>query len=631
MRVVGTAGHVDHGKSTLVQALTGINPDRLREEQERHMTIDLGFAWLELPNGESVGIVDVPGHRDFIENMLAGVGSIDAALFVIAADEGVMQQTREHLAILDLLQIERGVVALSKIDLIKDEEWLELVNEDVSRLLQETVLANAPIVPVSANRGTGLENLIESLQNVLEEAPARRDTGQPRLSIDRAFSISGFGTVVTGTLVDGTLGVGDEIEILPQGLKGRIRGLQTHKEKIEEAVPGSRVAVNISGVEVDDVQRGDVVLLPGTAESTRRIDVQFELLGSSDLPIRHNQEVKLFIGAAQRIARIRLLGSDELIPGQEGWLQLELDSPIVAARGDRYILRRPSPPATIGGGQVVDAHPERRHRRWDKNVIERLEHYLIGEPRDVLIQTLQRLGPLDWNGLSEAAGMDLEELRHARDQAVGAGEILQLGGSSEADVIYIGGKTWHQLTERITAVLENYHRENRLRAGMSVEELRSRLKLDPGYSNPLLARAAGDGLIDVDGQVVRIAGFTPELSSDQSERVDKLIKRFERDPYAPPSVKESIQAVGEEVYRYLVSSDTLVPVTEDVVFHRAGYDQILKATKQYIEENDAVTIAELRDHFKTSRKYVLAFMEHLDAIGVTEREGDHRRLVVPKI
>ncbi|HEY5669201.1 MAG TPA: selenocysteine-specific translation elongation factor, partial [Anaerolineales bacterium] len=299
MRVIGTAGHVDHGKSTLVEALTGTHPDRLKEEREREMTIDLGFAWLTLPNGEDVGIVDVPGHRDFIENMLAGVGGIDAALFVIAADEGVMPQTREHLAILDLLQVQGGVIALTKVDLVEDEDWLSLVEDDVRQVVAGTVLGEAPIIRVSARKNIGLETLLNALGANLEEKPPRLDVGRPRLPVDRVFTISGFGTVVTGTLMDGCLRVGEEVEILPRGLKGRVRGLQTHKKKEDVAIPGSRTAANITSVTVDQIRRGDVVVHPKDYSTTARMDVYFHLLPDSSQSVRHNTQVKLFIGASE--------------------------------------------------------------------------------------------------------------------------------------------------------------------------------------------------------------------------------------------------------------------------------------------------------------------------------------------
>jgi len=380
MRVIGTAGHVDHGKSTLVEALTGTHPDRLKEEREREMTIDLGFAWLTLPSGEPISIVDVPGHEDFIKNMLAGVGSIDAALLVVAADEGVMPQTREHLAILDLLKIDRGVVALTKTDMVDEEGWLDLVQDEIARTLAPTSLAGAPILPVSARQRQGVQELLATLEHVLAETPTRRDLGRPRLAIDRVFTIQGFGTVVTGTLLDGRLRLGDEVEILPQGLKARIRGLQTHKQKVEMAVPGSRVAVNLVGVTTEDLKRGDVLTYPGLLKPTQLVDVQVTLVSDAPRPLRHNMALDFFSGASEIPAHVRLLGVQTLEPGQTGWAQLVLDAPAVVAKHDRFILRQPSPSLTIGGGVIVDPHAPRRHRRFRPETVTRLETLAHGTP-----------------------------------------------------------------------------------------------------------------------------------------------------------------------------------------------------------------------------------------------------------
>ncbi len=347
MFVIGTAGHVDHGKSTLVKALTGIDPDRLAEEKKREMTIDLGFAWLTL-DGEEVGIVDVPGHRDFIENMLAGVGGIDLALFVISAEEGVMPQTREHLAILDLLDVGGGLVVLTKTDLVDDPEWLELVTLEVAEALNGTVLADAPILPVSAFTGDGLEALKAALSAELASATPRPDNGRARLPIDRIFSLSGFGTVVTGTLIDGRFRLGDTVEIQPTGLKGRIRGLQTHKTKLDVARPGSRVAINLSGIDREEVARGHVVAAPDTLGHTILLDAAYRHLPDADAPLKHNTEVKLFVGSAEIVARTRVIGQPQIDPGETGWLQLALSEPLAVARGDRFILLRPSPAATLG-------------------------------------------------------------------------------------------------------------------------------------------------------------------------------------------------------------------------------------------------------------------------------------------
>ena len=347
MYIIGTAGHVDHGKSTLIEAITGTHPDRLQEEREREMSIVLGFDSFQLPDGTGVSVVDVPGHRDFIENMLSGIGSIDACLLVIAAGEGVMPQTREHLDILDLLEVEKGVVALTKTDLIEDDDWLDLVEEEIKDRLSTTSLAGAPVVPVSAKAKTGIDDLLAALSSILAGEPEHPDLGRPRLSVDRVFLMAGFGSIVTGTLLDGTLQTGDEVSLLPAGFKGRIRGLQNHSEEVDRIGPGNRAAVNVSGVENKDIKRGDTLTHPGNYQPTRRLDVSFKYLDGTKKNLSHNLEAKLFLGADETLARVRLLGTEQLKPGENALLQLEVEDPVVAVRGDRFILRRPSPSETL--------------------------------------------------------------------------------------------------------------------------------------------------------------------------------------------------------------------------------------------------------------------------------------------
>ena len=634
MRVIGTAGHVDHGKSTLVEALTGVHPDRLKEEREREMTIDLGFAWLTLPGGEEVGIVDVPGHRDFIENMLAGVGGIDAALFVVAADEGVMPQTREHLAILDLLQIQGGVVALTKIDMVDDPDWLDLVESDLRQALAGTVLADAPILRVSARTGEGVPPLLDALAACLAGRPPRPDLGRPRLPVDRVFTIAGFGTVVTGTLTDGELRVGDEVEILPGGLRGRVRGLQTHKRKEAAAVPGGRTAANISGVAVEQVQRGDVVAHPGDYRPDRRLDVRFRLLPDASLPLKHNTEVKLYLGAAEVVARVRLLGTDALEPGQEGWLQLELAGPVVAVRGDRYILRRPSPGETLGGGMVVDPHPRGRSKRFAPAALERLEALLQGSPADVLLQALLASGAAPLKDVLAHAGLEGENAAAAVRELSEAGQMLALEGEAGAapgpDALVAARGYWEGLARRAAGELEAYHRQHPLRAGMPREELKSRLKLgaqaSPRLFNAAVRRLATAGELAESGPLVLRPGHTIRFSPQQQRLVDALLARFAAAPYAPPSVKESQAAVGEDVYAALLDTGRLVAVASEVVFLKEDYERMVAEVRKLIAQHGAITAAQARDHFNTSRKYILALLERLDALGVTIREGDARRL-----
>ena len=640
MRVIGTAGHVDHGKSTLIEALTGTHPDRLREEREREMTIVLGFAWMTLPNGEEIGIVDVPGHRDFIENMLSGVGAIDAALFVVAADEGVMPQTREHLAILDLLQIQGGVVALTKIDLVDDPEWLELIESDLRETLAGTVLESAPIVRVSARSGEGISELSNILASTLDGRPPRPDLGRPRLSVDRAFTISGFGTIVTGTLTDGHFQTGQEVVILPRGVRGRIRGLQTHKRKEQTAVPGSRTAVNISGVDIDQIRRGDVVAYPEDYTVSRRLDVHFRALDDIFKPIRHNTEVKLFIGATEVIARLRLLGSEVLKPGESGWLQLELTEPVVAVRGDRYILRRPSPGETLGGGIILDPQPQGRHKRFDPQVLQRLDALVGGTPQDVLLQAALALGVAQQREILTRSSLEAGEAGAAFDALLEANQLLILDPSLNTaypDTLIVTREYWAKRSEQAQKYVQNYQQAYPLRQGMPREELKSRLKLSPQVFNAALARWLAEGSLaetalrqDVPGASITPVIHTPDyevrFSDAQQDQARRLLARFAANKTAPPTIKECVAEVGDELFNALVDRGNLIPLNDDVAFRRQDYENLVAQIRAMLQDQGTLTVAKVRDRLQTSRRYVLALLEHLDAIGVTVRDGDVRRL-----
>ena len=681
MRVIGTAGHVDHGKSTLVEALSGIDPDRLKEEKARGMTIDLGFAWINLPILESaddqtlssaspveksakhsskstkpsqksavsnknstpmqtVGIVDVPGHIDFIKNMLAGIGSVDACVLVISADEGVMPQTREHLAILDLLAVPAGVVALTKVDLIEDEEWLDLVELDVVELLQETRLENAPIIRVSANTGTGLEELKSALAATLAELAPRRDRARPRLPADRIFSLSGFGTVVTGTLSDGLFSTGDPVEILPQGISARIRGLQTHSKQIEEGKPGSRLAMNLSGVGVDEIRRGDVITKPGTLRSTILIDVNFRLLSDASKAVVHNQVVTFFSGATEISARLRLLGSETVEPGQTGWLQLRLNRPTVVAAGDRYILRQPSPSVTLGGGTILSPHPRRRWRRFDSQVIERLNTLAKGEPTNILLQVLARNLFLATPKLIEQSGLDVELAQKAIKELQEAGAIfdLQLGKSAT----YLSVGTWQHLNETLKTLLQQFHSQNPLRIGIQREELRNRLKSKTGtyreitnvadisvrFFNALLDAILPAGEIEANDSVVWLAYFKPTLTEQQQKRIEQLLALFDAKKHAPPNANETLAVLGEDekLLDYLIDSDQLIRIGDGILFRQETFVEMVNEIQGYMRENGSISLAQVRDLFQTSRKYAQALLEEMDSRRITRRDGDIRLL-----
>lgn len=633
MHVIGTAGHVDHGKSTLIAALTGVHPDRLREEREREMTIDLGFGWLPLPNGETVGIVDVPGHRDFIENMLAGVGGIDAALFVVAADEGVMPQTREHLAILDLLQIQRGIVVLTKIDLAPDSDWLDLVEADVRDALIGTVLQDAPVVRVSARLGSGLEELKKTLASLLEDTPSRPDLGRPRLPVDRVFTMSGFGTVVTGTLVDGCFRVGDEVDILPTGLHGRIRGLQTHRQKEMEAAPGSRTAVNVTGLDVSQIQRGQVLTHPRQYHASQRLDVSFRMLRDVSGLLKHDSEVKVFVGASEVIGRVRVLGAEHLAPGEEGFVQLELRNPVVAVRGDRYILRRPSPGETLGGGVVLDPDPKGRHKRNDPVVKARLKALTEGTPTEVLLEAAMALGIAPVRDIVRKARLDETQSAAALAEGTGSGQLLLLEADQAiptSEGLAVHAAVWTAETNRMLREVEAFHAANPLRGGIPREMLKNRLKLTLRVFQVMVRELVKANSLLEAGQVVKLIGFEVKLSPQQQARTDALLHQFAQAPYATPSVRDSITAVGEDVYNALVDRGDLIPVSAEVVFRKQDYQKMRTAVEETIKSSGSLTVAQFRDQFDTSRKYALAFLEHLDAVGVTMRDGDVRKLAKGK-
>jgi selenocysteine-specific elongation factor len=617
IRVVGTAGHVDHGKSTLIRALTGIDPDRLREEQERGMTIDLGFAWLTLPGGADVGIVDVPGHQDFIRNMLAGVGGIDAVVLVVASDEGMMPQTREHLAILELLGIARGVVALSKRDLV-DDEWAALVRAEVRAALAGTPLADAPMVEVSATTRRGLDELLASLETVLGAAPPRRDLARPRLPVDRAFTMTGFGTVVTGTLVDGALRVGDEIELLPGGLRGRIRGLQTHRRSLDIARSGSRVAANLTGIEKEAIARGMVLTHPGTLVPTSLVAVRLALLPDVSGPLEHDDTVRVHVGTAEAIARVSVLEGVAVRPGETAWVQLRLAEPVAVAVGDRLVVRRPSPSETLGGGSVADTSGERARTRAD--AVAALERRSAPSPADRLLASFDV--PRTPSEAGERSGLDAA----ARDVAYAA--LLDGGRAVALADAAVSREVFEALATRVERTLAMTHRKAPLRAGASREEIRSALDLAPKRYAALVARLVADGRVAERGSALAIPSHRPSLTPDQVEQWSKARTALAREPLQPPSAATLQQdhGIDRELLMALADRGDIVRVGADGVFlpdavRRFG-DAIIDALR-----DGPITVAKARDLTGSSRKHVLPLLQFLDDHGLTRRIGDDRILI----
>ncbi len=617
MFVLGTAGHVDHGKSRLVQAMTGMDPDRLAEEKERGMTIDLGFAWLKLPSGREVSIVDVPGHERFIKNMLAGVGGIDLALLIIAADEGIMPQTREHLAILDLLRVGRGVIVVTKKDLV-DEELLELVTMEVKEALSGTSLAEAPMVAVSAVTGDGLPELVSTIDRLLDATPPKRDIGRPRLPIDRVFTIAGFGTVVTGTLVDGSLSVGQEVEIVPPRLRARIRGLQTHKKKLEKVPPGSRVAANLTGLSTDELVRGHVLVTPDWLRPTSMVDAKVRLLSTLARPLKHNAEVSFHSNALEVVAKARLLDRDELKPGETGWAQLVFAEPAAVVKGDMFIIR--SPVETLGGGDIVDAYA-RRHRRFQAVIIEGLAAREKGSAEDVLLATLEAREPIDVAELAHRASMSPGDARQAVEALVSQKRVMMLGDRGPHTLLF-SAAGWQRLSGSVSQSLAAYHRQFPLRSGMPKEELRSKLKASAGSFPPMLQLLVKDGVLAEDVKAVRLPSHRVQLSAGQKALTDAYLAALARNPYYPPAEL----TIAPELLDVLIEQHEAVKVADNVVFAAAAYREMLDRIMVRMKQNGKITVAEVRDMFQTSRKYALAFMEHLDEQKITRRVGDERVL-----
>jgi selenocysteine-specific elongation factor len=615
MFVLGTAGHIDHGKSLLVKALTGIDPDRLQEEKERGMTIELGFAWLKLPSGREVGIVDVPGHERFVKNMLAGVGGIDLALLIVAANEGVMPQTREHLAILDLIGVRRGIVAITKRDLV-DADILSLVRMEVEELVKNTALAPAPILTVSALTGAGLPELIAAIDAMLNQIEPRPDLGRPRLPIDRIFTMSGAGTVVTGTLIDGSLAVGQEVEIVPSGLKSRLRGLQTHKSKIATALPGSRVAANLVGVNTAQLTRGDCVTTPGWLQPARMVTVKLSLISYLKRPLRHGATVSFHTLAAETMARVRLLEADELRPGGTTWAQLSLEGPVAAIKGDRYIIR--SPMETLGGGGIIEAQAKRL-RRFRPEVIENLKAREGGTSEDAVLALLEARQPLELAVLATRSNLPADIAHAIIESLIKNGEITGPGEGERRLLFTAAG--WTRLAGKVQATLGEYHQKFPARAGMPKVELGSRLKLG-SHVAAALADFISQGVIIEEGGHLRLPAHKVQLTPAQMGKIDTFMKSLAGNPYAPPG-----EFIPEpDLVNVLIAQGKVVRVSDNIIFAAPFYQEMVTKITAQIKAGGKVGLGEVRDMFGTSRKYAQALLEYLDREKVTRRVGDDRVL-----
>lgn len=619
--IIGTAGHVDHGKSALIRALTGVETDRFPEERERGISIDIGFARFPLPSGRRAAVIDVPGHERFVRNMLAGITGIDAVILVVAADEGVMPQTREHLDILRLLEIKKGVVAITKIDLV-DAEMLELVQADVEEAVAGTFLEGAPCLPVSAVTGEGLDALLRAVDALLEETEPKDTTAFARLPIDRAFVRPGFGTVVTGTLVGGIMRQGDRLELLPQGLEVRVRGLQVHGEPVEQVHAGQRVAVNLSGIGRSDVRRGHVLCAPGALRPTTSFAGRLHLLESWPKELKHGERVHLHTGTSEVLARVLLLKGDRLEPGSSAFVQLRLEEPVVVGRGDRYIIRSYSPVHTMGGGMVIEPHARYRRSQAAAAIAE-LEVKESGGTGGVIAETLVQSGmtPLGLGELARRTGVPAETLR-AELPGLGA-DVRELEGG-----LWIHRRGFGQFCQAVRGELEAFYSRHPLRSGLGKEELRRRLGLGGKEFAALLSAAEAADELRVERDRVALPGHSPTLNDGQAKLAQRLRSAIAAAGYSPPTVAELKQQVPgrdtEEVIIYLLEQGEAVRVGDDLIIAAAALEDAVRRTREHLKQHGKLTVAEFRDLLGTSRKYALPLLEWFDEQRITRRAGEER-------
>ncbi|MTI81779.1 MAG: selenocysteine-specific translation elongation factor [Firmicutes bacterium] len=629
--IIGTAGHVDHGKTMLIKAMTGTDTDRLREEKERGISIELGFTSLTLPSGRTAGIVDVPGHERFIKNMLAGISGIDVVLLVIAADEGVMPQTKEHFDILQLLQVKNGIVVLTKSDLV-EPDWIELVKEEVREFLNATTMEEAPLLAVSSLSKEGIPELLETIDNMVVGAKERNTAGTMRLPVDRVFSVTGFGTVVTGTMVSGELYIGDEIEVMPKDITCRVRGLQVHGNKVERARAGQRVAINLAGVEVEEIGRGDVITIPGALVPSFRLDAKLHLLESAFKSITHRARVRLHIGTDEIMARVVLLDRDELQQGDSAYVQFQLEEKTVASKGDRFVIRTFSPIHTIGGGLIIDPVTE-KHKRNRPEVIEALATKEKGTPEELVLQYLTNQRTLKNTAeVAKELKLQLEEIEKSVEKLTKAGKVKIV--PAEKNKLLVITNRYQGWGQEIIKVLDEYHQNYPLREGYPKEELRSRFFSSINTKNfqQLLQQMEVDEYLKLNQQTAARPDFNGEPRGKAANIIHQMEKILTENEFQPPRWKDVIKQTNinndssDEYLAYFTRTGKVIKLADDIYFHQATLKQAKQKVINYLKENNSITIAEARDLLQTSRKYALPLLEYFDRERITRRIEDNRVL-----
>ena len=626
--IIGTAGHIDHGKTTVIKRLTGIETDRWEEEKKRGITIDLGFAYFDLPSGQRAGIIDVPGHEKFIKNMLAGVSGIDLVLFVVSADEGIMPQTQEHLDILDLLELENGIVLLNKADLV-DQEWLEVITDEVKEKLVGTFLEDAPILPVSAITGQGFDQLTELIQAYAEKMVVEERTGAPRIPVDRVFTSTGFGTIITGTLLDGDLKVGDEVKLFPKEIETKVKNIQVHGDKVDSAHSGQRVAVNLANVKKEEIHRGDVVAYDNTIKSTHMIDGKLKLLASSTRELSNWTRLRLYHGSKEVLCRLVLLDREVLKPGEEAFVQFRLEEKTACRFGDRFVIRFYSPLETIGGGLILDPNAV-KHKRFKDDILKDLELKSQGDPSSVIEKALERLSK-EFPTLADIvkqSGTQEETVKEVLKDLIEADSAYELNGKHYIHRVFV-----EQMEEKTLRLLNDYHDKYPARSGLKKDELKS--KLIQGLSNKvfdgLLALIIGEKNIKMIGNVISLEHFTVTLPARDQKIADQVVKLYKSMGYKPPNMPEVFSQLrlskkDQEIINYLLESRILVRINDNIYLTAEAYDMAKEKLTTFISDEGQIALSDYRDLLDTSRKIAVALLEHFDDIKVTKRVENARVL-----
>ncbi|EYE88486.1 translation elongation factor [Fervidicella metallireducens AeB] len=629
--IIGTAGHIDHGKTTLIKSLTGRETDTLKEEKERGITINLGFTYFDLPSGRRAGIVDVPGHEKFIKNMLAGVSGIDIVLLVIAADEGIMPQTREHLNILELLDIDKGIVVVTKTDLV-DEEWLTIINNEIKNALKNSFLKDAPIVNVSSRTGNGINELISILDEQTRKVRKRNISSKFRVPIDRVFGVNGFGTVITGTLIEGRLNLGEQCEIFTSRIKTRIRNIQVHGENVKSAEAGQRVAINLLNVKVSDVKRGDVLSSIDNISNSLMIDCRLKYLEDAPKALKNRDRVRLYHGTSEVLARVVILDKEFVDAGESALVQLRLEYPIAAKYGDKFIIRSYSPIVTIGGGRILDANPL-KHKSFDRKVIEELHLKETGSGEDIIERLIL-------NNSSEFLSREdikkhidgIDSFDEIIDKLVDSEKIVKI--NSKESELFIHRDYFNSISKKAYETLDKFHKQNPLSLGMPKEDFKIKV-FDKNIKQKILDEIIcklNENILNVKGNYIFLKDFYISLNEKQTEIKNKILCELDKFRFQPPKVGDylmNLKIEGKEanqILNYLVDIGEVIEISDDIYIKTSYLNEAETRVIDYIQKNGNISVAQFRDDLSISRKYAVMLLEFFDTKRITKRVGDVRIL-----